>query len=99
MKKLVLALAVAFLMAAPAFAAVQNVKVSGSITSTYLNRQDFDFNAANGPASPNGGNGQDRWKQSVFLTQTTLRVDADLSDNVSSTVGLINERAWGKNTL
>ena len=32
--------------------------------------------------------------QNVFLTQTRLRVDADLSDNVSTTVGLINERAW-----
>jgi hypothetical protein len=28
------------------------------------------------------------------VTQTRLRVDADLSDNVSTTVGLINERAW-----
>ena len=34
-------------------------------------------------------------KQNVFITQTRLRVDADLSDNVSTTVGLINERAWG----
>ena len=33
-------------------------------------------------------------KQNVFITQTRLRVDADLSDNVSTTVGLINERAW-----
>ena len=32
--------------------------------------------------------------QNVFITQTRLRVDADLSDNVSTTVGLINERAW-----
>ncbi len=86
-KKIFLSLAVAVLMAAPAFAAVQNVKVSGNITSSYLNRQDFDFNTT--------ANGQDRWKQSLFLTQTTLRVDADLSDNVSTTVGLINERAWG----
>ena len=38
--------------------------------------------------------GQGLKKQNVFLTQTRLRVDADLSDNVSTTVGLINERAW-----
>ncbi len=87
--KIVLALAVAFLMAAPAFAAVQNVKVSGNITSTYLNRQDFNFRQ---------GGAADLWRQSVFLTQSTLRVDADLSDNVSTTVGLINERAWGGET-
>ena len=86
-KKIFLSLAVAVLMAAPAFAAVQNVKVSGNITSSYLNRQDFDFNQV--------ANGDDRWKQSLFITQSTLRVDADLSDNVSTTVGLINERVWG----
>jgi hypothetical protein len=84
-KKIVLSLAVAVLMAAPAFAAVQNVKVSGSIVSTYLNRSDFDFEKQSGQ----------NWRQSVFLTQTVLRVDADLSDNVSTTIGLINERVWG----
>src|SRR5208282_4212157 len=26
--------------------------------------------------------------------QTRVRIDADLSDNVSTTVGIINERAW-----
>ncbi|MBF0489227.1 MAG: alginate export family protein [Candidatus Omnitrophica bacterium] len=86
MKKLVLALAVAFLMAAPAFAAVQNVKVSGFVDSTYVNRQDFNFNQRFVG---------DHSRQSLFLTQTGLRVDADLSDNVSTTVGLINERVWG----
>ena len=38
MKKLLVA-AIVVLMASPAFAAIQNVKVSGDITSTYLNRQ------------------------------------------------------------
>ena len=55
MKKLVLALAVAFLMAAPAFAAVQNVKVSGNITSSYVNRADFNFKQKE--FSPNLGYG------------------------------------------
>jgi len=86
MKKLVLAIAAAVLMASPAFAAVQNVKVSGNITSSYVNRSDFNF-------KQEGTVSQSR--QSVFLTQATLRVDADLSDNVSTTVGLINEREWG----
>lgn len=85
MKKLVLAIAVAVLMATPAFAAVQNVKVSGNITSSYVNRSDFNL----------GLDTTQPYRQSVFLTQTSLRVDADLSDNVSTTVGLINERAWG----
>ena len=87
-KLVLLVLAASVLMAVPAFAAVQNVKVSGNITSTYLNRNDFNFKQETGSTA-------DSYRQSAFLTQTTLRVDADLSDNVSTTVGLINERAWG----
>jgi hypothetical protein len=88
MKKLLVA-AIVVLMASPAFAAIQNVKVSGDITSTWLDRQSFDFGATYGNGYPVGLK-----DQNVFITQTRLRVDADLSDNVSTTVGLINERAW-----
>lgn len=74
----VLAVAV---MATPAFASVQNVKISGSIDSTYIYREHFDFDDTT-------------QEQSVFITQTILQVDADLTDNVAATVALINERAW-----
>ncbi|MBF0570324.1 MAG: alginate export family protein [Candidatus Omnitrophica bacterium] len=87
MKKLLVA-AMVVLMASPVFAAIQNVKVSGDITSTYLDRNDFDL-GLDVDGVPTGLK-----KQSVFLTQTRLRVDADLTDHVSTTVGLINERAW-----
>jgi hypothetical protein len=86
MKKLLVA-AIVVLMASPAFAAIQNVKVSGDITSTFLDRQNFIL----GDTALYSTGVKD---QNVFLTQTRLRVDADLSDNVSTTVGLINERAW-----
>ncbi len=33
-------------------------------------------------------------KQNVFITQTRFVWTLILSDNVSTTVGLINERAW-----
>jgi len=87
MKRLLFA-AIAILMVSPAFAAIQDVKVSGDITSTYLNRNDFDL-GLDVDGVPVGLK-----QQSVFLTQTRLRVDADLTDHVSTTVGLINERAW-----
>ena len=90
MKKFFLVLLLA-LLASPAFAAIQNVKISGDITSTWLNRDSFDLTS--GPDAGIVGYGLK--SQDVFLTQTRLRVDADLSDNVSTTVGLINERAWG----
>jgi hypothetical protein len=79
------------------------VKVSGDITSTYLDRNTFNLGETLGTeyTATAGAEGTYRSfipeglkKQSVFITQTRLRVDADLSDNVSTTVGLINERAW-----
>ena len=72
------------LVAVPAFASVQNVKVSGSIDTTYLFRDNFDL----------GADVIGDEQQSLFITQTTLQVDADLTDQVSATVALINERAW-----
>ena len=79
------------LVAGPALAAVQNVRVSGSVDSTYLHRKNFDF----------GETGDGDIEQSVFFTQTILQVDADLTDQVSATIALINERPWeqdGDNT-
>ena len=108
MKKLLVA-AIMVVLATPAFAAIQNVKVSGDITTTLVNRNNFDLGLTNQteynfsvlPGRSDATEGIDGnpnpvglKKQSVFITQTRLRVDADLSDNVSTTVGLINERAW-----
>lgn len=83
-KVLLLAVLAVVLVAMPAFASVQNVKVSGDIESTYLYRNQFDLGGATGTDN-----------QSFFFTQTQLRVDADLTDKVSATVRLLNERPWG----
>jgi len=88
MKKLLVA-AIAVLIASPAFAAVQNVKVSGDIQTTYVDRQDFDLGVIQN-GTPAG-----LVSQSGVAEQTRVRVDADLTDNVSATVRLINETAWG----
>jgi hypothetical protein len=94
MKKLLVA-ALFLVLASPAFAAIQNVKVSGDITSTFLDRNDFDLGMTNGLTLTTPTPATIGLKhQNVFITQTRVRIDADLSDNVSTTVGLINERAW-----
>jgi len=106
MKKILVA-AIMVLMASPAFAAIQNVKVSGDITSTWLYRSNFDLGLTAGTECHFDGDDCSEAssdplglkRQNVFITQTRIRIDADLSDNVSTTVGLINERAWnGENT-
>jgi len=74
------------MVAAPAFAEVQNVQVSGTVDSTFLLRRNFDL----GDPGSAGSAGE----QALFFTQTTLRVDADLTDQVTATIALINERVW-----
>ena len=86
MKKVLLAVLLVALVAMPAFASVQNVKVSGDIESTYVVRNQFDLGSTTL---------SEQYRQNFLLTQTRLRVDADLTDNVQTTVGLINERVWG----
>jgi len=86
--KLMSVLAIVALIAVPAFAEVQNVKVSGDIDSKMINRSNYDFK--------NSGNADtDTW----FTSAARVQVDADLTDNVSTCVRLLNERDWGKEDL
>ena len=87
-KYLIIAVMLVAFMAMPAFASVQNVKVSGDIKATSVIRNDFGL----GIGDPQQAQAT---HQNVFLSQVRLRVDADLTDNVSTTVRLLNERAWG----
>jgi hypothetical protein len=89
-KRLILVLALAFVVGTcfAAYAEVQNVKVSGDIMASWVGRSHFGLNYS----QPTGNKSQ--LKQSFFMTQTRLRVDADLTDNVTATVRLINERVW-----
>jgi len=89
MRKILLTLVIVSLVAMPAFAAVQNIKVSGSIDSSYVSRTNFNLQT-------DSLLNDERNNANFFMTQTELKVEADLTDNVSTTVALINERAWGE---
>ncbi|MFH1691054.1 MAG: hypothetical protein ABIC68_00580 [Candidatus Omnitrophota bacterium] len=91
-KRLVLLFCALFVFAAamPAFASVQNIKVSGDVIGRYIARTDFDL-------SKDTAGTDDKIR--VFNTVMRLRVDADLTDNVSAVVRLINERNWDEATV
>ncbi len=91
-RRLIVICAVMFLvaLALPAFAAVQNVKVSGDITATAVARNHFNLGQA---LSGTTGGSDD---SAVIMSQIRVRVDADLTDNVSTTIRLLNERDWGQ---
>ncbi|MFA5199693.1 MAG: alginate export family protein [Candidatus Omnitrophota bacterium] len=88
-KRLMVLLALALVVGlafGPAYAEVQNVKVSGDIIASGVARSHFNLSRNNDDSSD--------LKQTFLMTQTRVRVDADLTDNVMATVRLINERIW-----
>ncbi len=71
----------------PAFAEVQNVRVSGDITSRLFHRENLDLR--------NGDTGDGTLNNDNFLMTTTgINVGADLTENVSAFIRLANERDW-----
>ncbi len=88
-KRLILILALAFVigLSLSAYAEVQNVKVSGDLLMSGMARGQFDLDRGADDSKVDDD-------ESMFLSQIRLRVDADLTDNVSTTLRLINERNW-----
>ena len=85
---LVLTCALIVGIAMPAYAEVQNIKVSGDILVQGVNRAQMDL------ATDLSAKYDDQI--SALLSTVRLRVDADLTDNVSVVVRLINERVWSE---
>ena len=79
-------------VALPAFAAVQNVKISGDISVSGVGRNNLDLQKTKTPEIAAVGESSDR--QADFFSITRVKVDADLTDNVSTSVRLLNERNW-----
>jgi hypothetical protein len=88
----VLALALVVGLTFTAYAEVQNVKVSGDLNILGVARNQFDL------ARGIKGNKNDD-SESYFATQTRIRIDADLTDNVGVTMRLINERNWNQESV
>ncbi|MFC1508600.1 alginate export family protein [Candidatus Omnitrophota bacterium] len=90
MKICIVLTAIAFI-ASPAFAEVQNVKVSGDILTRGAYRESYTLQddaqqTVDGALSDEHDN--------LIATAVRLRVDADLTDNVSTVVRLLSEYQW-----
>lgn len=85
MKRICLALILTVAISGVSFAAVNNIKVSGDITTQAITR--------NLSLGVEGGSTKD--SEDFLITQVRLRIDADLTENIAAVVRLINERLWG----
>ncbi|MDD5585254.1 MAG: alginate export family protein, partial [Candidatus Omnitrophica bacterium] len=83
-------IALTVLMVVPAYAEVQNVKVSGDLAARWLLRYTYDLDKNNVTGTGNAG-------QDLLITSAEVEIDADLTDNVATVVRLANQRQWGDN--
>jgi len=109
--KALFVLALALGIAVPAFAETQNVKVSGSIDSYAFYRADYDLLENNDASVANvgataipgqthtGSAAQRSDTDSFFRTNTQVEVSADLTDNVSTVINLVNQRDWNATAI
>ena len=96
MRRILLAFILIAATSGLALAAVNDIKVSGDIKVTAVAR---DLSLGNEEYNVNGNSEfedlANRDSEDFFLSQVRLRVDADLTENVSAVVQIINERIWG----
>lgn len=76
-----------------AFAAVENIKISGDITAQGIAR---DLNMGAGDLTDGMDTYYHRKQEQFGLSQVRLKFDADLTENVSAVVQLLSERLWGQ---
>jgi len=86
------------LVAAPAYAEVQNVKVGGDITIRGIFQDTYDLDDQDDDTTVGllgrGVVGVGDENATSFMATLGLNVDADLTDNVSATIRLVGERDW-----
>ena len=89
--KIVLVLALAFAFTGVAYAETQSVKVSGDITARAFMRSNYDLNSRDN----NTGTDASTNDQTFLTSVAEVQIDADLTDNVSGVIRLLNQRTWG----
>ncbi|MDD5044163.1 MAG: alginate export family protein [Candidatus Omnitrophica bacterium] len=93
---IILALAMLLGTAFLAYAETQNIKVSGDLEFSAILRSHFGLHNLPDVAAATYNPAVDKNSEKFFLGQARVRVDADLTDNVSATVRLLSEWVWGR---
>ncbi len=92
---MILALSMVAVLAMPALAEVQNIKVTGSIVVRGFYRDNYGTTGSGaGTAFTANSFRSSLGSRDWYNTQTRLGVSADLTDNVSANILLGNERDW-----
>ncbi len=105
--KALFVVALVLMVAVPVYAETQNVKVSGSIDAYWFYRINYDLQDNNDVGSVPAGTAATVYDHSTtgsvnhrseaddyFRTNTQIEVSADLTDNVSTVINVVNQRDW-----
>jgi hypothetical protein len=93
-KKILMVFSVFFMLfTVAAFAAVENVKVSGDITVLGVERSNFTLGSE--ITSPITGVASHGDSISVIASVANLRFNADLTQDIAATITMTDERVWG----
>ncbi|MFQ5952924.1 MAG: alginate export family protein [Candidatus Omnitrophota bacterium] len=99
--KVLCVLALVFAVSTIAYAETQSVKVSGDIALRAFARNNYDLDnddpgvlVGTGGGALNVGSMSSDWA-TYLLNTAEVQIDADLTDNVSGVIRLINQRTWG----
>ena len=86
------ALVIILALTLPAYAETQSVKISGDITIRGIHRREFDLDKNQ---RPNIANMSATRSDNFIMTTTEVQIDADLTENVSTCIRIVNQRNWG----
>lgn len=88
-------LAIALCLTASVYAETQSVKVSGDLTVRGIYRSSYALQSSPQEAVTAGTIGNlDSNVQSWLMSVAAIQVDADLTDNVSTVIRILNQRDW-----
>lgn len=102
--KVALVLAMALCLTASVYAETQSVKVSGDLTVRGIWRNAYEYRDSapdSGPVTRTGTTADTMAPmpaRSWWMSTTEVQIDADLTDNVSTCIRLLNERDWNVQT-
>lgn len=78
----------------PVYAETQSIKLSGDIIMRWIDRKDYDFNKWNANGVTTATRDNNAADANYFMTTTEVQLDADMTDNVSATIRVVNQRDW-----
>ncbi len=87
-------LALALCVTASVYAETQSVKVSGDLTMRGIFRNDYSLINYASEGTTGTRTGIDSADQSWAMTVAAVQVDADLTDNITTVIRILNQRDW-----